>query len=41
MAILPNRDVGGGFRRGAAPAAPVDVKLFWSKNNNVDVFDSQ
>lgn len=41
MAILPKRDVVGGFRREAEPAAPVAFKLFWSKNNSVAVLDSQ
>lgn len=42
MAILPNKEVAvGGFLCGVAPLAPAAFKLRWSKNNNVDVLDSQ
>ena len=41
IVILPKRDVGaGGFLCADAPP-PEPFRLFWSKNNKVDVFDNQ
>lgn len=41
IVILPKRDVGAGGFRADAPLAPDPFRLFWSKNNKVDVFDNQ